>query len=88
MVNREAAILIAEKQHGPGFKFYGIYHGIPDNCTIYGSRKWVPDDVWCVLCASVRSLERHGHILTSSRAILISKETGEILYDDSANDEG
>jgi len=84
MISQENVIEIVKKHHGEGFEFFRITHGIPGNCRIYNSSDWFPDDVWCVLCSAYP-----GQImLASSRAIVISKDTGEILYDGSANDEG
>lgn len=85
MISQEEAIRIAEKHHGPGFVFYGITHGIPFKCGAYGMEKRAGDDVWCILCSA--NPGRKG-VLCSSRAIVISKDTGEILYDGSADDEG
>lgn len=88
MITQEEAIKIAEKHHGPGFDFFAISHGVSQISAsmeyIANARKLRPDDVWCVLCSA-----RPGQSgLFSSRAIVVSKETGEILYDGSADDEG
>lgn len=84
MISREEAIKIAETKHGLGFELYSVSHGLPDNCFIYGSGKWTPDHTWCVLCCA-----HPGKVmLASSRAIVICKDTGNILYDGSAGDEG
>ena len=87
MISREEAIKIAEKHHGPGFELYRISHGLPNNCAVYrgSARSWAPDDVWCVSCLNHPG--KH-HIATSSLAIVIHKETGEILYGGDAGDEG
>ncbi len=76
---------IAEKHRGPGYEFYGITHGVPANFSLYGNFPRNPDDVWCVSCSNHAG--KH-HIVASSWALVISKETGEVLYDGSANDEG
>ncbi len=84
MITQEQVTKIAEEYHGPGFELYGITHGIPDNCAIYRTGDWNPDQVWCVLCNA-----HPGELmLASSRAIIICKDTGKIIYDGSANDEG
>lgn len=84
MITAEQAIEIAKKHHGAECEFYSVTHGMSQisPCLEYitNARKWRPDDVWCVLCARA--------IIASSRAIIISKETGEVLYDGSAGDEG
>ena len=88
VISREEAIQIAERHHGPEFKFSRILHGVPHNFGIYSSQegdRWVGDDVWCVLCSLHQG---NSGMLCSSRAIVISKDTGEILYDGSAGDEG
>lgn len=84
MITQEEAIKIAAKHHGPKFEFYSITHGVPDNCSLYGSFSHYPDDVWCVVC----SAHHPEGMLASSRAIVICKNTGKVLYDGSANDEG
>jgi len=82
MISKSKALQIAEKHHGPGFKLYRITSGTPDNVNLYSAYK----NVWCVLCSSHPN---DGKImLCSSRAIIISKEKGKILYDGSAHDEG
>lgn len=88
MVSREEAVKIAAEHDGPGFKFYSISHSVaevsPNMAYRANAHKWLPDDVWCVLCSA-----QPAHTgLSSSRAIVIAKETGEILYDGSADDEG
>ena len=85
MISQDEAIAVAKKHHGEGFEFFKITRGIPNNCRIYGSGDWVPDNVWCVLCSAHPN---NHYILASSRAIVIFKDTGKILYDGSANDEG
>jgi len=88
MISETEAINIAEKHHGPGFHFFSITHGAADISAslayVANARKWHPDDVWCVLC----SAHPGKMMLCSSRAIIISKDTGEILYDGDAGDEG
>ncbi|MBU1863430.1 MAG: hypothetical protein KKH94_07215 [Candidatus Omnitrophica bacterium] len=84
MITKEDAIEIAKHKCDGRFEFYGIIHGIPNNCRIYNSGEWFPDDVWCILC----SAHPGKCMLASSRAIVVSKDTGTVLYDGSANDEG
>ncbi len=85
MMTEEEAIKIAEQHHGPKFEFYKITHGVPDNCSLYGSFSRYPDDVWCILCSAY---PHRNDLLISSRAIVICKDTGKILYDGDAGDEG
>ncbi|MEI7752279.1 MAG: hypothetical protein WCJ71_09355 [Candidatus Omnitrophota bacterium] len=85
MITEEEAIAIAEKKHGAQFKLYGVTRGIPSNFAIYGSFPRNPDDVWCVYC-SLRS-DKTG-VIASGHAVVIAKDTGQVLYDGSACDEG
>jgi hypothetical protein len=85
MITKEEAVAIAEKLHGPKFKLYQVTHGVPENFSIYGDFPRNPDDVWCVSC-SIRSGKANA--LASGHAVVISKETGNVLYDGSACDEG
>ena len=85
MITKERAVAIAEKLHGPKFKLYQVTHGVPENFAIYGSFPRNPDDVWCVSC-SIGSGK--ANVLASGHAVVISKETGNVLYDGSACDEG
>ncbi len=86
MISQEGAIKIAEKHHGPGFELYWITHGM-GCCRVYQSaaHSWAADDVWCILCSNH---PRAKGPIAASRAIVIHKETGKILYDGSAGDEG
>jgi D-alanyl-D-alanine carboxypeptidase len=86
MISQEEAIKIAEKQHGPGFEFYKIGHGVDSRMYGGNTPSLAPDSVWCVLCLSHPG--KKGMMLASSRAIVIHKETGKVLYDGSAGDEG
>ena len=85
MITKDEAVVIAEKAHGPNFKFFGVTHGVPSNFNIYGGFLRAPDDVWCVSCSSHPDRD---DIVSSCRAIVISKDTGKILYDGGAGDEG
>lgn len=85
MITKEEAIAIAEKLHGSKFKMHKVTHGVPSNFALYGSFPKNPDDVWCVSC-SIRSEKVNA--LASGYAVVISKETGNVLYDGSACDEG
>lgn len=87
MINQEEAIKIAEQRCGPDFKFYRIAHGMIGARNVYQSAafSWAPDDVWCLLCCNH---PRAKGSIASSRAIVIHKDTGKILFDGSADDEG
>ena len=85
MITKEEAITIAEKLHGPKFELHEITHGVPLNFAIYESFPRNPDDVWCVSCSARPG---GGSAITSRHAIVISKDTGSVLYDGDAGDEG
>ena len=76
MISKEEAIEIAQKKHGPGFQFSSITHGVPANFSIYGSFPQNPDDVWCIQGGPSQPVKLG---LFSSHAIVISKETGELI---------
>ena len=61
-------------------KIYSITGFLPDNCLVYNC----PENCWFVLCDSDPKILG----LKSSRLICVSKETGKIMYDGSANNEG
>ena len=70
------------EQHESGREIFRITDSLPVNCHPYN----VPShDCWYVLCSANPS---HVYMLCSSRLIVISKTTGEVVYDGSANDEG
>ena len=52
---------------------------LPGNCAVYNA----PTNCWYVLCSG--NVE---NALTSSRLICICRDTGDVLYDGSAGDEG
>jgi len=80
-ISRRAARIIAEKHHGPGIEIFQITDDIAGHCRLL----YRYDNSWGVKCSFTPG--RH-ESLTSSRVIIISKETGDILYDGSASDEG
>jgi hypothetical protein len=61
---------------------FRITDSLPVNCSSYGLPK---QDCWYVFCSSHPG---QPYIICSSRLIAISKESGEVIYDGSANDEG
>jgi hypothetical protein len=61
-----------------------ICHGSkPDNCSIYCE---ISEPCWYIYAPW--NDEKDGNALRSSRVIVIGRETGMILYDGSASDEG
>lgn len=70
------------EQDKSGGQVYSIADLLPPNCHPYGLPK---EDCWYVLCSDHPS---QVHMICSSRLVAISKATGEVVYDGSANDEG
>ena len=62
-------------------QIFKITDSIPSNINVYGLPS---EECWYILC----SYHPHAHLISSSRLICISKNTGRILFDGSANDEG
>ncbi len=61
-----------------------ICHGRkPENCNIY---REISEPCWYIYAPW--NDEKDGNTLRSSRVIVIGRETGTILYDGSASDEG
>lgn len=89
MIDRKRAIEIAKRHCWRKFKFelFSARQGLPDYVHIlqWGDKPWTKENVWCVLC---NDWPGHEGMLASSRAIVIDKETGKVLYDGSAGDEG
>ncbi len=83
LITREAALQIAAaacKCDAEGLTIHGTQ---PDNCRIYNAPT---EPCWFVYVPWGDGMD--GFMLRSSRAILVSKLNGAILYDGSANDEG
>lgn len=59
------------------------YEEKPSNCHIYAMPK---EPCWFIYVPWGDECE--GSMLRSSRVILVSKQTGKVLYDGSARDEG
>lgn len=80
-VGRKAALCIAAEACRPGSM--EIRSGLPPNAWFYSTST---EPFWCIRVP--RNDGRDGTMLRSSRIILVSKQTGKILYDGSAHDEG
>ena len=78
----EALNLLKQHLFGKDVKIYGISESLPDNCAVCG----LPENVSCWYILMLPDL--HPTCLASSRMVCISKDTGEILYDGPAGDEG
>ena len=85
-VTQDKALRIAQKQiittHGaPSIDNFHIYDGEPPN-PIYGLTH---NQIWSVVCP----WDNHfSGVIQDSRLIVISKVSGQVLYDGSAQDEG
>lgn len=79
------AIEIAAKACAPNIQRFSCQDTMHKNCRIY-IRKEITDPCWFILAPW--GDENEGLYLRSGRLIIISKITGEILYNGTANDEG
>jgi hypothetical protein len=75
-------VLLAARRHRrcKTVEGFSMTDTLPDNCAVYNP----PTNCWFILFSESRFQWR----LQSSRLVAISKSTGEIVYDGSANDEG
>lgn len=80
---RTDAIAIARQRCTQEPESFRIYRGLPPNVHICNQ----PEEPCWFICAPWNE-GKDGAMLRSSRLILISKQTGEVLYDGSAHDEG
>jgi hypothetical protein len=80
-INRDEALALFHERHPPAtVEGFRITDTLPDNCAVYNP----PTNCWFILFSESPFQWR----LQSSRLVAISKSTGEIVYDGSANDEG
>lgn len=82
-IGREKAVKIAMKSRVPDTSQFRASESPPGNMNIY-----LPYDEPCWYVTAPRNVGMDGNLLRNSRIILISKKTGRVLYDGSANDEG
>ncbi|SIR04120.1 hypothetical protein SAMN05920897_12811 [Alkalispirochaeta americana] len=82
-IGRTAALAIARQRCASEPDLFCIYRRLPANVHIYRQ----PEEP-CWFISAPWNDGSDGLILRSSRLLLISKQTGEVLYDGSANDEG
>lgn len=76
-------MMIAMKHCQPELESYKLYDKPMDQLCIYNKPTepcWIIDAPWLD--------GKDGEVLRSSRIIMVSKQTGKVLYDGSANDEG
>lgn len=82
-ISKKAAIDIVRQVINQHSKIYQISSHRMGNINVYNPPQ---KPCWYIFCSW--GDDKDGVILRSSRLILVSKITGEILYDGSANDEG
>jgi hypothetical protein len=80
-ISRQKALKIAQKQCMPPLDAFEIYDSEPSNWSVYCNRK--DEEYWYVQRSIGDSCS-----LCSSHAIVISKKTGDVVYDGAAHDEG
>jgi hypothetical protein len=80
-ISKEEALAVFHQQYPPAtVNVFRTIDTLPDNCAVY----MPPTNCWFILFSENPFPMR----LQSSRLVAISKSTGEIVYDDLANDEG
>jgi hypothetical protein len=86
-ITKQKALGIAARSFANHSRQFKCYSKMPESCRIYVTYPEQP--CWYVYVPSCCSPSGGGpHILGSNRVIVISRLTGEILYDGSANDDG
>ena len=83
-ISRIKAVRIAHKACTPSINDFTVYSEKPENCNIFN----FPTDAPCWFVYGPWNDGADGTMLRSSRVIVISRQTGEVLYNGSANDEG
>ncbi|BBO86718.1 hypothetical protein DSCO28_72840 (plasmid) [Desulfosarcina ovata subsp. sediminis] len=79
-IDRNQALRIAQQQYTPPKEAFEIYDEMPANWIIYGGDRYNPDEHWFI-----QGPIRDG-IIGGSRVIIISRETGEVVYDGPAGE--
>jgi hypothetical protein len=80
-ISREQALALFHQRYPRGTVHHvDITDTLPPGCAVYDC----PTNCWFVRFLDEEIITR----LKSSRLVAVSKSTGEIVYDDSANDEG
>lgn len=80
MISKEEALKIAEEKTGQKLDIADMEDGVPYN-RVYALNF---NNVWGIKC----EMTPGAFMLESSRLVLIDKETGKVVYDGSAGDEG
>jgi hypothetical protein len=80
-ISRDEGLAVFHQQYPPAtVDVFTITDTLPGNCVVYNP----PTNCWFILFLENPLRMR----LQSSQVVAISKSTGEIVYDGSANDEG
>jgi hypothetical protein len=80
-ISRDEALAVFHQRYPPAtVHSFTIHDALPDNCALYKP----PTNCWFIIFAENPLPMR----LQSSRLVAISKNTGQIVYDGDANDEG
>jgi len=82
-IGKQHAIDIARNAAVAEWAPFRVYGRKPPTISVYNLPR---EPAWFIL--GPWSDEKEGRMLRSSRLIIVSKTSGDILYDDSANDEG
>ena len=88
VITKDKALSIAEKHAYDimGFEILGVYDGLPPGpLNIYNPLK--DKDIWSFVF-SRKDLPGEAISISSSYLICVSKDTGEVIYSGSMNDEG
>ena len=83
-IGRNKALRIVAEKTAADIGELKCYDGLPDNCHPYSNVPSSGEPFWCVYVPWQDGVLA----LRSSPIILVSKRTGKILCDGSANDEG
>jgi hypothetical protein len=80
-ISRDQALTVFHRRYPPE-RVYRVHitDTLPDNCGAHNR----PTNCWFLMFSDEEIITR----LQSSRLVAISKNTGEIIYDGDANDEG
>lgn len=85
-VGRRKALLIASRAYVPDHKKLCISDRMPKNANIYDPHNLHDEPFWYII--GPWNDGQDGKMLRSSRMIIVSKTTGQVLFDGPANDEG
>jgi len=84
-IDRQKAIKIAAKASVPDIRRFRVHETMPENIKVYMINT-PNEDCWYVFAPWGNRPD--GSMLRSSHLFIISKKTGRVLYNGSANDEG